>query len=77
MSTVRRRHLSIDPASASPLAARLAQWAYLGGLVELSFDTELGTVFVVSDAVHRAWQVGDTAILALAGHGVAVVPVEG
>ena len=64
----------VQETGASPLAARLAKWAYLGASVELGFETELGPVFVVSDAVQRAWQVGDTMSLSLAGRGVAVVP---
>ena len=61
-------------AAAQPaLPARLSKRAYLGSFLELTFDTELGEIFVVCPDVDRAWQVGDTLGLALAGHGVSVV----
>jgi iron(III) transport system ATP-binding protein len=70
---IRPEAWAVRPAGAAPLAATLAKYAYLGHLVELSFETALGTIFVVSDAVGRDWAPGDAASLALAGVGVAVV----
>ena len=57
------------------LAAELKQWAYLGSFVELTFDTALGQVFVVSPEVDRDWRVGQHFALSLPGHGVSVVAV--
>lgn len=57
------------------LPARLQQWAYLGSFVELTFDTELGPVFVVSPEVDREWRMGQLLALSLPGPGVSVVAV--
>ncbi len=55
------------------LAARLVKAAYLGSFYEYSFDTELGTIFVVSPDLTRVLSPGAEAGLRLAGHGVSVV----
>jgi len=57
------------------LPATLAKHAYLGSVYELTFETVLGSIFVVSPDVSRRWSVGETASLDLGGHGVSVVPV--
>jgi iron(III) transport system ATP-binding protein len=57
------------------LSATLKQWSYLGSFVELSFDTVLGAVFVVSPEVSRDWQVGQVLALGLTACGVSVVAV--
>jgi iron(III) transport system ATP-binding protein len=65
----------VEPgAAAGPvLPGRLAKRAYLGSFLELTFETELGEIFVVCPEVEQPWQVGDTLGLALAGRGVSVV----
>jgi iron(III) transport system ATP-binding protein len=60
-------------ATAPTLAGRLVKRAYLGSFLELTFETELGEIFVVCADVDRTWQVGDMLGLALADHGVSVV----
>ena len=55
------------------LAGRLVKRAYLGSFLELSFETELGEIFVISAEVDQPWQEGQTLGLALAGHGVSIV----
>ncbi len=70
---VRPEAWSVRAHGEAPLAARLAKVAYLGAVVELSFETELGAIFVVSDRVDRAWTPGDAAALALGARGVAVL----
>jgi iron(III) transport system ATP-binding protein len=57
------------------LSAKLMQSAYLGSFVELTFDTALGPIFVVSPEVTREWHIGQVLALSLPGHGVSVVPV--
>jgi iron(III) transport system ATP-binding protein len=47
--------------------------AYLGSFLELTVDTPLGEVFVVSPEVDQPWQVGEDLYLRLAQHGVSVV----
>ena len=70
----------IDPTGAAnpsaggaSLAGTLAKSAYLGNLQELSFDTALGLVFVVSPDVATRWQPGQAVGLRLAARGVSVV----
>jgi iron(III) transport system ATP-binding protein len=63
----------VGPAGAPGLAATLAKMAYLGAVQELSFDTALGPVFVVSPDLARRWQPGDGASLTLASRGVSVL----
>ena len=55
------------------LAARLAKAAYLGSNYEYSFDTELGSIFVVSPDLTHVLQVDADVGLSLADHGVSVV----
>jgi iron(III) transport system ATP-binding protein len=57
------------------LSAKLLQWSYLGSFVELTFETELGAVFVVSPEVEREWRIGQLLALSLPGRGVSVVAV--
>ena len=55
------------------LAATVTKTAYLGSFQELSFETALGSVFVVSSEPCRQWAAGDRAGLRLGGQGVSVV----
>jgi len=56
------------------LPAVVQKSAYLGGTQELTLDTALGAVFVVSAEPEPLWAVGQTLWLGLSGHGVAVLP---
>ena len=49
--------------------------ACLGSQWELSFDTGLGSVFVVASDLSHLWTLGDTASLSLGQRGVSVVAV--
>jgi iron(III) transport system ATP-binding protein len=63
-----------DPSGGPPgLAATVQKCAYLGHALEITFDTALGSIFVVSPDVEVDWPIGSTAILQLAGPGVSVV----
>jgi iron(III) transport system ATP-binding protein len=57
----------------SGMAARLAKSAYLGSFYEYTFDTELGSIFVVSPDLVHVLSVGADVGLSLADHGVSVV----
>src|SRR5947207_5796793 len=57
-----------------PLKGTLRKVAYLGGLMEYSVDSEIGELFVISTAVDRPLAVGIAVGIALADHGVVVVP---
>ena len=58
---------------AGALPGTLRKIAYLGSFLELTVDTPLGEVFVVSPGVDHAWQAGDVMRLRLGSHGVSVV----
>jgi iron(III) transport system ATP-binding protein len=60
-------------AAGSGMAARLAKSAYLGSFYEYTFDTELGSIFVVSPDLVHVLDVGADVGLSLADHGVSVV----
>jgi iron(III) transport system ATP-binding protein len=60
-------------ADGSGMAARLAKSAYLGSFYEYTFDTELGSIFVVSPDLVHVLSVGTDVGLSLADHGVSVV----
>jgi len=64
--------LSLDEAETG-LRGTVQKSAYLGSFQELTLDTALGAIFVVSPELDRPWQVGQTAWLSLAGHGLSVV----
>jgi len=55
------------------LAGTVAKCAYLGSHLELTLDTALGAIFVVTPDLGRRWQPGDSATLRLGERGVSVV----
>ena len=61
------------PPGAGALEGRLGKRAYLGNVMELSVDTALGEIFVVSPDVQRDWQLGETLGLRLSERGLSVV----
>ena len=60
----------------SGLKARLAKLAYLGSIYEYTFETVLGSIFVVSPDLTNVLQLGAEVGLSLADHGVSVVQVN-
>ncbi len=63
----------IGPATANGLAARLTKSTYLGSVMEYTFASALGDIFVVSPQVELPLDVGAPVSLTLADHGVSVV----
>ena len=72
---VRPEAWRIGPASAPGLAAQLTKRTYLGSVMEYTFTSELGEIFVVSPDVQAPLAVGEEVRLGLARHGVSVVAV--
>jgi iron(III) transport system ATP-binding protein len=70
---VRPEAWRVVDASGAELIGRLSKCAYLGSAMELTVDTDLGSLFVVSPDVDRVWRAGDAVGLRLSGHGVSVV----
>jgi len=58
----------------APIAATVRKAAYLGQLMEYTLDTTIGDLFVISTAVDRPLPVGGRVGVALANHGVVVIP---
>lgn len=63
----------IGPATSGGLAARLTKRTYLGSVMEYTFASALGEIFVVSPQVELPLDVGAPVSLTLADHGVSVV----
>jgi iron(III) transport system ATP-binding protein len=57
----------------STLSGTLLKHAYLGSFAELTVQTVLGEIFVVSSDVARGWRAGDALALGLGSSGVAPV----
>ena len=55
------------------LPGTVQKCAYLGSVQELTLDTALGSIFVVSPELEQPWQLGRAVWLSLAGHGLSVV----
>ena len=63
----------IGPATSAGLAARVIRCTYLGSVMEYTFASALGAIFVVSPLVELPLDVGAPVSLTLADHGVSVV----
>jgi iron(III) transport system ATP-binding protein len=70
---VRPEAWAIGPASGGGLAGRLLKRTYLGSIMEYTFATALGEIFVVSPEVREPLALGAPVSLGLTGHGVSVV----
>jgi len=64
---------AVSDAAARALPGTLLKCAYLGSFLELTVDTAIGEIFVVSPDVSRRWTVGDALALRLSDRGVSVV----
>ena len=58
----------------APIVATVQKASYLGQLMEYTLDTSIGPLFVISTAVDRPLEVGASVGVALANHGVVVIP---
>ena len=63
----------IGPATSAGLAARVIRSTYLGSVLEYTFASAIGAIFVVSPLVELPLDVGAPVSLTLADHGVSVV----
>ena len=74
-AAVRPEAWSVGPPAADALEGTLVQVAYLGSQLELTVNTALGTVLVITPDVGTDWQVGQTLGLTLSGRGVSVMAI--
>jgi iron(III) transport system ATP-binding protein len=72
--SIRPEAIEIRPAGDAPIRGTVRKASYLGGLMEYSLDTDIGELFVVSTAVDRPLDRGSAISVALANHGVVVIP---
>src|SRR6059058_4732455 len=72
--SIRPEAIEIRNSGDAPLNGHVRKVAYLGGLMEYSLDTDIGALFVISTAVERPFTAGAAVGVALANHGVVVIP---
>ncbi|HTH08093.1 MAG TPA: ABC transporter ATP-binding protein [Acidovorax sp.] len=65
----------IGPATSAGLAGRVTKRTYLGSVMEYTFASALGDIFVISPQVQLPLDMGAPVSLTLASHGVSVVAV--
>jgi iron(III) transport system ATP-binding protein len=72
-AAIRPEAWTVTSASGAALQGVLKKKAYLGSTLELTFETELGPLFVVTSDVSQNWPLEVTLGLSLTGRGVSVV----
>ncbi|HSD00569.1 MAG TPA: ABC transporter ATP-binding protein [Casimicrobiaceae bacterium] len=72
--SIRPESIVLKPRGATPLAGTIRKAAYLGGVMEYTLDSAIGSLFAVSTAVDRPYAAGDGVSIELARHGVVLVP---
>jgi iron(III) transport system ATP-binding protein len=72
--SIRPEAIELRNSGDAPLKGHVRKVAYLGGLMEYSLDTDIGELFVISTAVERPFTAGSDVGVALANHGVVVIP---
>jgi iron(III) transport system ATP-binding protein len=73
---IRPEAIAIHAAGVAPLAATVTKAAYLGQWMEYTLATSIGELFAISIAVDEPLAAGTAASVALAGHGVVVIPAD-
>ena len=66
----------IGPVANTGLAARVRKQTYVGSIVEYTFQSPLGDIFVVSPEVRQPLSQGAPVSLYLADHGVSIVAAQ-
>ena len=72
--SIRPEAITFSPQDGAPLKATVRKAAYLGGLMEYTLESSIGELFVISTAVDQPLAVGSGVGIALAQHGVVVIP---
>jgi len=73
-AAIRPEAWTVELPDQSGLAGVIVKRAYLGSVYELTVDTGLGPIFVVSSDVESNWSLGDAVSLNLPARGISVVP---
>jgi iron(III) transport system ATP-binding protein len=72
--SIRPEAITLRPAGSEALDGTIRKAAYLGNVMEYTIDTAIGELFAVSTAVDAPLPAGTRVGLALASHGVVVIP---
>ena len=72
--SIRPEAIDVRADANGPIRGTVRKAAYLGGIMEYSIETDIGELFVVSTAVERPLPAGTAVGIALADHGVVVIP---
>ncbi len=72
--SIRPEAIDVRAEADGPIRGTVRKAAYLGGIMEYSIDSDIGELFVVSTAVERPLPAGTVVGVALADHGVVVIP---
>jgi iron(III) transport system ATP-binding protein len=75
--SIRPEAIDVRAEADGPIRGTVRKAAYLGGIMEYSIDSDIGELFVVSTAVERPLRAGAAVGIALADHGVVVIPPGG
>ena len=71
---IRPESIRLAAPGTTPIRATVRKVAYLGGSVEYTLDTDVGELFAISLDVAQPRAVGSEVGVALADHGVVVIP---
>jgi iron(III) transport system ATP-binding protein len=72
--SIRPEAIELTPANGAALSGTIRKAAYLGGTMEYTLESDVGTLFVVSTDVAQPLSIDARVGIALAGHGIALVP---
>ena len=72
--SIRPEAIDVRAEADGPIRGTVRKAAYLGGIMEYSIDSDIGELFVVSTTVERPLPAGTVVGIALADHGVVVIP---
>jgi iron(III) transport system ATP-binding protein len=72
--SIRPEAITFTSSQGALLGATIRKAAYLGGLMEYTLDSPVGQLFVISTAVDQPLAAGTAVGIALAHHGVVVIP---
>jgi iron(III) transport system ATP-binding protein len=72
-AAIRPEAWAVVPFEGAHLTGTLGKKAYLGSSLELTFETVLGSLFVVTSDLLQDWHIGASVGLSLSGRGVSVV----
>jgi len=74
-AAIRPEAWTIGPPDGDGMPGIVSKHSYLGSYQELTVDTQIGAIFIISPDTECQWRLGGALTLGLSEHGVSVVPV--